>query len=157
MFVVIPITAIFIALFWCVVALLITWGRGYTPRGIVLCLAGIIVGGVGAGSVGSYALSGWTDIIESQNEKVMACAAVLIGALCGLYITERLRDHEFPTPRQLMTAMFGFCFGGMAGLVIFYLTRQTWAERLSLFVLMPAIIGTATLAGSAISHRLPDV
>ena len=152
-----PIAAVVIALFWCIVALLIAWSRGYTPGGIALCLGGIIAGGVGAGLVGKYALTDWSAIMSDQRETVVACAAVLVGALCGLSVTERLRDHQFPTPQQLLTATFGFLFGGMGGFVILFFTYQTWARGLSLYVLVPGTIASATLAGSAISHRLPDL
>jgi hypothetical protein len=150
------ITVIVVAAFWCVGALLITWSRGYTPRGILLCLAGIILGGIGAGYAGNYALTSWTVINSTEHVKVMACVAVLVGVLCGLYVAERLRDHEFPSTRQLMTATFGFIFGGMAGYVLLFFTYNTWAQHLTMFALIPATLSTATLAGSAMSHRIPD-
>jgi hypothetical protein len=150
------ITAILVAAFWCVGAVLIAWSRGYTPWGIVLCLSGIIVGGAGAGYVGNYALTSWTVISSTENVKIMACVAVLVGVLCGLYVAERLRDHEFPTTRQLMTATFGFIMGGMAGYVLLFFTSNTWAQGMTMFALIPATIGTATLAGSAMSHRFTD-
>jgi hypothetical protein len=150
------ITAIVVAAFWCVGALLIAWSRGYTPRGILLCLAGILVGGGGAGYAGAYALTSWNVISSTENAKVMACAAVFLGVLCGLYLAERLRDHEFPSTRQLMTATFGFIVGGMAGYVLLFFTYNTWAQNVTIFGLIPATIGTATLAGSAMSHKFTD-
>jgi hypothetical protein len=152
-----PIAAIIIGIFWSVVALLIAWSRGYSPRGILLCLAGLLIGGGGAGWIGAYALPDWKAIGSNQHDSVAACAAVLLGALAGLYLAERLRDHQFPSNRQVATAALGFIFGGLGALVILAFTQDTWAEKVAMFALMPATIATATLAGSAISHRLPDL
>jgi hypothetical protein len=151
-----PFAAIFVALFWSTVSLLIAWSRGYTPRGIALCLGGILLGGAGAAWPGSYALTGWNVMISSEQETSVACLAILVGALCGLYVTERLRDHEFPSPRQLMTAIFGFLFGLIAGYIMLFFTYHTWAQPICVYGLIPLTIGSATLAGSAISHSFPD-
>ena len=137
--------------------MLITWSRGYSPGGILLCMAGLIFGGVGAGWIGSYALPGWNAIGVKQNDTVIACAAVLIGALAGLYVAERLRDHQFPSNQQVLTAAFGFIFGGLGAYVILAFTVDTWAANLTKFALIPVTIASATVAGSAISHRLPDL
>lgn len=160
--VMIPLAAIIMSLFWCISALLIIRSRGYSPGGILLCLACILGGGLLAGLPGAYALSGWGAIADpgtqlGSHATPVACAAIFIGALCGLYLAERWRDHEFPSGRQLLNAMFGFLLGGMAGYVLLAMTLHTWAGILGEFALFPATLSTATLAGSAIGHRLPEV
>jgi len=156
-----PFAAIFIALFWCLVALLIVGSKGYTPGGIVLCLAGIIAGGVAAYLPGAYALSGWGAIVDPGGEfghvTTVACAAIFVGALFGLYVAERLRERAFPSTRQIFNAALGFLFGGMGGYVILFFTHGTWAHHLGAFALFPAIVSTAMLAGSAIAHPWPDL
>ena len=147
---------IFIALCWCTTALLIAWSRGYTPLWIAVCLGGIIAGGVVAAIPGAYALTGWSMIVKTQAEGTVECAAILVGAMCGLYLTERLREHHFPSLRQLMTAFFGFLFGLLAGYMILFFTYDGWARNLGMFVLFPLTLGSATLAGSAISHAPVD-
>jgi NAD/NADP transhydrogenase beta subunit len=148
-----PIAGIFVALLWCTTALLIAWSRGYSPLAIVLCLVCIIGGSVAAGLPGAYALTGWSLVARSQAEGTMECAAILIGAMCGLYVAERIRDGQFPSLRQLMTAFFGFLFGLAAAFFILAFTNQSWARNLGIFALIPITIGSATLAGSAISSE----
>ncbi|HZK80401.1 MAG TPA: hypothetical protein VFC46_05020 [Humisphaera sp.] len=156
-----PIAAIIISLFWCTVAVLIAGSRGYTPRGIVLCVAGIIAGGVLAGWPGSYVLTDWGVIARANGEfgahvNAVACGAVFLGALCGLYGAERLRENEFPTATQIFNAALGLIFGGLGGAVVLFMTYSTWGWGLATFGLFPAIVSAAALAGSALGHRFPD-
>ena len=156
-----PFAAIFIALFWCLVGLLIVGSKGYSLRAIVLCLLAIVGGGVLAGLPGAYAIKGWDAIIDpgpqaGPNVPPIALAAVLFGSLCGLYVAERVRDREFPSVRQIFNAIIGFLIGGMAGYVIVFFTHDTWARQLGTFLLFPAIVSTAMLAGSAIAHPWPE-
>ncbi len=151
-----PIVAIIVAASWCMAALYFTAIRGYSPRGIALCLIGIIGGGVGAWLPGRYALTSWRVIVTSGNVNTMACFAILIGALCGLYVTERLRDNEFPSTRQLLGATFGFLFGGMMAYLLLFFSYNTWGHDLTMYLLIPATIGTAMLAGSAMSHKVSE-
>lgn len=157
-----PFAAIFFAVFWCAVALLIIWSRGYSPGAIALCLVAILAGG-GLGALpGAYALTHWSVIADDGGEAgqrftAVACGAVFVGALCGLFVAERLRERQFLTARQLLNACIGFLLGGMCGYVLIFLSHGTWAQSLTSFGLFPATVSTAILAGSAMGHPLPDL
>lgn len=157
-----PVAAIIISVFWCTVAALIAGSRGYSPRGIALCAAGIIAGGVLAGWPGAYVLTDWGVIARSDGAfgahvNAAACGAVFLGSLCGLYGAERLREHEFPTATQIFNAALGLLFGGLGGAVVLFMTYSTWGWSLATFGLFPAVVSAGAIAGSAIGHRLPDL
>jgi hypothetical protein len=157
-----PIAALIMTIFWCTVAVLIAGSRGYTAKGISLCMAGAIAGGFLAWWAGRDVLTAWSVIIRADGEfgphvNSVACGAVFLGALCGLYAGEHLREHQAPTGTQLLNAGLGLIFGGLAGAVILFISYSSWGWGLAVFGLFPAVVSAGGLAGSAIGHKLPDL